>query len=194
MDDRYDSTMAAQGIFRDVMNAFSHPFKVYNIKDAAGNNPLTQGEHVLVKELCSIFLDNTVSFYVHEDARLAEEIRELTYARPTGLPEAGFVILLHSESFDQWGSISPGSLFAPHEGATVLAVVPAIAGQVKIVAEGPGIDGAQAFLIDPALAQCISRTAQLDIEYPKGYEMLFLTGQGDLCAVPRHVKARKEGL
>lgn len=143
-----------------------------------------------IKAICGVFLDNTVSFYVHGDDRLAAEIRESTYARPSGLEDADFVVVRDAAGFGLWDRVRQGSLVNPHRGATVIVGVPRIAGDAEIAAEGPGIDGQQLFRVDRRIGACVRQAAELGMEYPKGFELVFASGQGEICAVPRHIKTR----
>jgi len=187
----FDSTLTAQVTFKKVMDAFAHPFKVYNINDSAENNPLIQGEYAPIQELCRVFLDNTVTFYVHADEHLAAGIKELTYARLTRLEDASFVVIKDNDKFGLWDMVCQGSLTDPHKGATVIVAVPQITGDIGITAEGPGINGCQRFGVDGSVAECVYRAAELNMEYPKGFEFIFVSRQGDICAVPRHIHCRK---
>jgi alpha-D-ribose 1-methylphosphonate 5-triphosphate synthase subunit PhnH len=189
----FDDPLVTQRIFRNIMDAFSHPLNVYNINGDAENSSLgAWGENAAIKALCGVFLDGGASFYVHGDAMLAGEIKEMTYAKLSAIEEANFVILKDTERLDLLAKIYPGSLVSPHKGATAIVGVPRIGGGASIIAEGPGIDGKMHCRVYPGIAECLSKVTGMDIEYPKGFELIFVTRQGDICAVPRHVKVRAE--
>lgn len=190
----YDSDLKAQRIFRELMNAFAHPFRVHSIKSEVETGPSIHGENSVITELCQVFLDNSVSFCVCGDENLAAGIREMTYAKPAEIDKADFIVIKNPGKFESWDKIYPGTLFSPHKGATVVVDVPSIAGDVKIMAEGPGINGRISYFVDSGIAECLFRAAELDIEYPMGFELIFVTGQGDIIAVPRHVKVYGEVL
>jgi alpha-D-ribose 1-methylphosphonate 5-triphosphate synthase subunit PhnH len=73
----------------------------------------------------------------------------------------------------------------------VIFNVPDIYGDADIIAEGPGINGEMHCRVCKGIVECLSRIDELNIEYPKGFEVMFVTGRGDICAVPRHVKVRR---
>lgn len=179
-----DGVLISQRIFRTVMDAFAHPFRIYNINE---NNASKKTEAV-IKELCFVFLDNAVSFYVHGDLKLTEEIREMTYAKAAGIEKADFVIVKNIRDFNSFDSLCQGSLVNPHKGATVIFDAPHIGGEEKIIAEGPGINGKLACFVDKNIADCLCEVKKLDIEYPKGIEIIFASPKGDILAVPRHMK------
>jgi len=196
--DFFDGTLAAQRIFKAVMNAFAHPMQKYSIAEHMGGNPMTKGDDAVIKDLCCTFLDNTVSYYVHDKdtsgvEKLGADIRDLTYARPAQLEDAGFVIVQDMDSFAQWDVVYRGTLVDPHKGATVIVGTTQLDGGVAVTAVGPGINGATTLLIDSGIAACLRKVAQLDIELPMGFDLLFVTQQGDLFAVPRYVSVHGEG-
>ena len=188
-----DSTINTQRFFRNVMSAFSRPCRVYSMKDGDAGQALSQTKDAVIKELCNIFLDSSVSFYIHDDPELAGAIRESTYAKTADIEAADFVLLDGARDEDLLDRVYPGSLLSPHKGATVIAAVPQIEGAVKVEAEGPGINGKASCLVDASIARCLRKVAAMDREYPKGFELLFVTPQGDLFAVPRHVVTCEEG-
>ncbi len=179
----FDDALATQTIFREVMNAFAHPLRVHNIGNAE-DSPLA--------ELCGVFLDNTVSFYVHGDDPLAAYIRKTTYSRSCALKDADFVIIPNAKSFDEWDKLRCGTLLDPHKGATVIIAVPQIMGDEKISSQGPGIDGKRAFGVHESIIDCAEKAAALEIEYPMGFELLFVAQSGDICALPRRIKVERE--
>ena len=186
------NALDTQRVFRHIMNSFSHPFRVCNIFDGAKNGP-PEGDNSAIVSLCGVFLDNTVSLYVHGAPGLAAEIREATYAKAAAVEDADYIILGDTRSFDHLEKVNAGSLVSPHKGATLIVIAPKLGGSEKIMAEGPGINGRAAFFADPAIAELLYRADALNIEYPKGFEFLFITLQGDICAVPRHIKIHREG-
>ena len=187
-----DSTINTQHFFRNVMRAFSRPCQAHSMRDGAAGQALPQAKDATLKELCNIFLDSSVSFYVHGDPELAGAIREATYAKTADIEAADFVLLDGARDYALLDRVYPGSLVSPHKGATVFAAVPQIDGAVKIEAEGPGINGRASCLVDASIARCLRQVAAMDKEYPKGFELLFATPQGDLFAVPRHVRTYEE--
>jgi len=187
-----DNALDTQRIFRHIMNSFSHPFRIYNIFDGAEIGP-PDGDSAAIIGLCGVFLDNTVSLYVHGAPGLAAEIGEATYVKAAAIEDADYIIMDDARGFDQLEKVNAGSLVNPHKGATLIVITPTLGGTEKFMAEGPGIKGRAPFSADPAIAELLYRADALNIEYPKGFEIIFLTLQGDICAVPRHIKIHREG-
>jgi len=179
-EDNYNEVFKSQRIFKDLVEAFSHPFKVCNID--SGN---------AVSELCFVLLDNEVSFYVDEDTMLSSEIKEMTYAKAKDIELADFIIVTNPQSFDSFDKIKQGTLAGPNEGATVIVRVPQIEGDEKITAEGPGIDGSFSCGVHTNIIDFLDKANREDIEYPKGFEIIFVTQEADIIAVPRRVKVRR---
>jgi alpha-D-ribose 1-methylphosphonate 5-triphosphate synthase subunit PhnH len=190
MSDAYE-VIDAQRMFKSIVNAFSRPFKIYNIKNNSEPAPPNE-DNATIKALCFVFLDNTVSFHVHDDKAFAGDIREMTYSNNADIEKANFVIIKDISAFNVFEKISQGTLLDPHKGATVIIAVPKINGETRITAEGPGINGKMTCLVDQSIVDCLNKIAELDIEYPKGFELIFATPQGDILAVPRRVKIFKE--
>jgi len=179
--DNYNEVFRSQRIFKDLIDAFSHPFKVCNIDSGSA-----------VKELCFVLLDNEVSFYVDEETALSSEIKEMTYAKAKDIELADFIIVTNPQNFDAFDKIKQGTLANPNEGATVIVSVPQIEGDEKITAEGPGIDGSLSCGIHKSIIDFLDKANREDIEYPKGFEIVFVTQDADIIAVPRRVKVRRD--
>lgn len=179
--DNYNEVFRSQRIFKNLIDVFSHPFRVCNIES---DSP--------VKELCFVLLDSEVSFYVDDDgSALSSEIKEMTYAKAKGIELADFIIVTDPKKFEMFDKIKQGTLANPHESATVVVYIPEIKGDEKIAAEGPGIDGSLSCDVNKDIIDFIDRANREDIEYPKGFEIIFVTQSADIIAVPRRVKVRR---
>ena len=188
-----DGVLTAQRVFRSIMDAFSHPLQSYFIDVNPKNNPLINGRDTVIKLISLVFFDNNVSFYAHGDDALAGEIRELSLAEHTDIESANYVIIKNPEDFNLFNKIRIGTLADPHKGATVIAIMPEIRGNIPVCAEGPGIKGKQVFHLNGRAADFLKQTAALDTEYPQGFETIFATGSGEISAVPRRVKITGAG-
>ena len=183
-NDNYSKVFRSQRIFRSLIDAFSHPFRVCSIEDSADT----------VKELCSVLLDNEVSFYVDDDCALASEIKEMTYAKVKDIDLADYIIITDPHKFDMFDKIRQGTLANPHEGATVIISMPRLKGNEEIVATGPGIDGELLCCVDERISYFLDKAKQLNIEYPKGFEMLFAAPGGEMLAAPRRAKISRRNI
>jgi len=189
----FDGVFTAQRVFREVMDAFSHPLRTYKIEIDAVKNTLINGRDTIIKMLAFVFFDNTVSFYIHDNDALSDEISELTLAERSDIESADYVVIKNPETFDFVDKIRTGTLVDPHKGATVIIIVPEIGGKTLIHGEGPGIKNKRALLINEHAADFLFKTASLNIEYPRGFEIIFATGRGEIAAVPRRVKITGAG-
>jgi alpha-D-ribose 1-methylphosphonate 5-triphosphate synthase subunit PhnH len=174
----YKEAFRAQKIFRDLLDAFSRPFRVVDIESSDD----------AVKELCFVLLDSEVSFYVDEGAELMSDIKEMTYAKTKDIESADFVILTKPHKFEMFDKIKRGTLSNPHKGATVIAIVNQIYGEEMLTAQGPGIKGKYSCCVDKSIVEFLDKAAKFETEYPKGFELLFTTHAGEMLAVPRRVK------
>jgi alpha-D-ribose 1-methylphosphonate 5-triphosphate synthase subunit PhnH len=180
----YDGAIIAQEAFRAVMNAMARPFRAERLPERA----LGGGEGAAVKLLAFTLADNAVSLYVHGDDALAAEIREATRARPAGAGDADFVILHGAGGRGMLSNVNRGSLSDPQKGATVIICVPELSGAARIMARGPGIDGSLVFGASDIVAGYLREASELGVEYPMGFEMLFVTPRGEVLAAPRRVR------
>ena len=182
----YNDVFYTQKLFRLVMNAFAHPLTEYALESG-----YCCGK-AFIMDVCRVFFDRSVTLYSHEDSDFAAEAAEATYAKPAKLEDADFVVLADAGGFNLWNKVNQGSLADPHKGATVIAAVPGIAGGIRIGAEGPGLVGRTVFRVSASVADCLNRAAAAEAEYPKGFEIIFVSRQGSICAAPRHIKIFRE--
>ncbi|MDR2615106.1 MAG: phosphonate C-P lyase system protein PhnH [Oscillospiraceae bacterium] len=179
----YNNALLAQQAFKAVMNAFARPFRVYRLPEGLSE----LGESPALKLLAFTLTDNTVTLYVHDGAAEAE-LRELTSAGRAELELADFVILRGSDGYGLLSRVRRGDLIDPQKGATVIIYLPRLEGAVSIRAAGPGIDGEMIFAASECVSSYLRESSELDIEYPAGFEMLFVTPRGELLAAPRRVR------
>jgi alpha-D-ribose 1-methylphosphonate 5-triphosphate synthase subunit PhnH len=158
---------------------------------SGGIGESTSGSNSVIMALCSVFMDNTVSFFT-DDAKLASEIREMTYAENGALEKADFVILRNADSIELIENVYRGSLVDPHQGATVIIEVSDFRGETRVIAEGPGIEGRLFCELSRFVANALDRKADLNMEYPSGFEMIFVNADGEIIAVPRRIKTVSE--
>jgi len=188
-----DGVFTAQRVFRVIMDAFSHPFQPYFINVDSMDNSSINGRDTIIKLISLVFFDNTVSFYAHEDDELAGEIKERSLAKRTEIEPANYIIINDPKNFRLFDKIGRGTLTDPHKGATVIVAAPEIRGDSPVSAEGPGIKGKQVFHLNECVVGFLKKTADLNIEYPQGFEIIFVTGNGEISAVPRRVKISDVG-
>ena len=189
----YNDILSLQQVFKNIMDAFSRPLKPYSIQSVSDNGPHVYEDGVAIRDICCVFLDSTVSYYVHGDDKLSADIMEITYSNPAEIEKADFVIIKKVDGSIPWEKIKPGTLVNPHKGATVIVEIPQIHGDEIIVARGPGIDGQATCHVSPDIARCLIETSKLNIEYPMGYELIFVTPSGEVCAAGRRINISREG-
>lgn len=181
----FDTVFDAQKVFRLVLEAISHPAEVVNIKESAdklfGNCPQFLA-------LAMTLLDNETSFSVYGDDSLYDDIASLTLARREKPESADFIFVYDpSKTRNAIESAKCGTLSDPHKSATV--VIRNGGGSVcSMRLAGPGIETSVEILASPTVKAALSCRDEQDYEYPQGIDLIFISENGELIAVPRLVK------
>jgi len=140
--------------------------KVYRLILEAMSHPgrvVDMGEYTVLS-VARTLLDNEVSFIVLGSPEFADEIASLTLAKQEPLESADYIFICDpGEMQTAIQSAKCGTLADPHKSATV-------------VIQGSGLEKEATAL----------RDAQ-NYEYPQGIDLLFISGAGELFAVPRLV-------
>lgn len=178
----FDEVFDSQRAFRLILDAMANPTRRVSLAACA------ERFHAGDKPLLAIgmtLLDNEVSFHAVGDEALEAELRSLTLARSASLEKADFVFVKTVGDVEATiPFVKYGTLRDPHLSATVV-VLDGGAGDHPMQLHGPGIDGVATFSAsDAAYAALCARDRQC-YEYPQGIDLIFITGDGELYAIPR---------
>ena len=184
----FDEVFDSQKVFRLILEAFSQPVRMVSIQEYASR---LYGEHSSMLALAVVLLDNEVSFNTGENRQLSDEIVSLTHAKRTLAEEADFVLVCNAEDIETViGNVKSGTLVDPHKSATIVIrdVQEPTTTLHKLTFSGPGINGAvTTWVTQTVLDTIVQRDAQY-FEYPQGIDLLFVTDEGGLLAIPRLVQ------
>ena len=181
----FDIVFDSQKVFRLVLEAVSNPLRVVNIQESAdrlfGNCP----EFLAV---AMTLLDNETGFSVAGNDSLSDEIASLTLARKEKPGSADFIFVHDPDALEAViGTAKCGTLSDPHRSAT--AVIRNGGGPVcSLMFSGPGIEGHAEIKADRIVKDAVACRDLQGYEYPQGIDLIFVSGAGDLFAVPRLVK------
>ncbi len=180
----FDEVFDSQSVFRLVLEAMSNPSRVVSVK--AYSDKL-YGEHPAMLALGLTLLDNEVSFHSCENHALSDEIVSLTLARRAGLALADFVFVCSSADLPEvLKNVKCGTLSDPHKSVTV--VIQDDGSPIcEMLLYGPGIDGRIAVMVSETVKTALQLREEQCYEYPQGIDLLFVTGSGELFALPRLV-------
>lgn len=188
----------AQATFRVLLNALSHPGTVYSLGPVIQSQGLNlSGPHGLAI-IASAFLDDQVSYAVCGSGKDHWErtIARATAATPqSDMGDAAWVFFLPGLSDSDMAiarrRVPCGTLEAPHEGATLVFAVEAISEYpgvpdcLQIRLRGPGIQNLQQLSITGWNHEWIAVRRELNLESPRGIDIVLVDEQGQIAALPR---------
>ena len=182
----FDTVYDSQKVFRLVLEAMSNPARVVNIKEYADK---LFGSYPVFLALAMTLLDNEVSFSTCENQSLTDEIASVTLAKREKTEAADFVFVREPNDIKTIiENVKCGTPADPHKSATV--IIGNDGGAVRQLAlSGPGVDGNIAVQASQTVKDAIILRDAQNYEYPQGIDLIFVSGTGELSAVPRLVKA-----
>jgi len=181
----YDS----QKVYRLILEAMSNPGHIVNIQEYADK---LYGGYPAFLAVAMTLLDNEVSFHVCGNRPLADEIESLTLASNVNIEEADYIFAGNSSVIEcAIENAKCGALADPHKSATVIIQNNGISA-LCLTLSGPGIDGQAEVMVTQTVKDAIAMRDAQNYEYPQGIDLLFISGAGELFAIPRLV-AEREG-
>jgi alpha-D-ribose 1-methylphosphonate 5-triphosphate synthase subunit PhnH len=178
----FDTVYDSQKVFRLILEAMSNPARAVNISRYAGK--LCGGQPVFLAVAMTL-LDNEVSFNTCGDDSLAEEITLLTLSKTEPIESADYIFACFPGKIKNLiENAKCGTLADPHKSATL--IVRDGGGPVcRIKLSGPGIDGHITAEVTRTVEYAIALRDAQNYEYPQGVDMLFVSNEGRLFAIPR---------
>lgn len=182
---------ASQGVFRAVLDAMAHPGEILRIP-AVGMAAGTDTPAALLPVLALADLSTPVCVLA-ADSRWAGLVTAATGAAIRPLEEAGLVAALDVPGPRQLRGLRTGSAAAPELGAQVFIAVSGLGESAALRLSGPGIAGERALSADGLPDGFWAARAGLIRDFPAGVDLVFLTPDGRLAAVPRSTTVIEEG-
>ncbi|TAJ81749.1 phosphonate C-P lyase system protein PhnH [Reyranella sp.] len=181
-----DPSHDAQQLFREVLDAFSHPGRIVTLADAP------QGPGMISPAATAYLLtlaDRDTPLWLAPSFNTPEVRDYLRFHTGTPIIEdraaATFAVLSHDDA-DPFEGFASGTDTYPDRSATLLIEVPALGTGPVRTGRGPGIKGetqlAIAGLDDWFWRQCATNHAL----FPCGVDLIFTTGS-QLLALPRSI-------
>lgn len=178
-----------QHAYRRIVSAHSFPGTVVDLSHEASLIDIETDFPRPLILLAMMLLDAEVTFFLESAGAQSDAamISQLTYSRMSPVTEAGYLFLSRSGSArisELVGSARNGSLESPHLGATIALEVSDLAsGSAGLVLHGPGI--AESTTLSVPETDWIEARADQNAEYPLGIDMLLVTPDGKMVALPR---------
>jgi len=178
----FDMVFDSQKVFRLVLDAISSPGKVVDIKETADK---LFGRNRVLLTLAVTLLDNEVSFNACDNDSLTEDITSLTLAGWERVEAADFIFINDPDHMEYViKNAKYGTLADPHKSATII-VQNDNEPVDRMILSGPGIDGQIEVSVSNTVKNAVLIRDAQNYEYPQGIDFLFISGAGELFAIPR---------
>ena len=178
----FDTVFDSQKVFRLILEAVSNPTRVVNIRESADKLFGSCPEFLTV---AMTLLDNETSFTVTGMDSLTDEIVSLTLARREETESADFLFVCDPRGLKAViENAKCGTLSDPHKSATVV-IRNNGESNCRLKLSGPGIDGFKEVLASRVTQDAIIFRDAQQYEYPQGIELIFISSNGELFAIPR---------
>ena len=165
--------------FRVLLQAMSHPGRVYPLPDFPQDWPTAVG-------FLGSVMDNEVGFAVIGDLELEKSIGAYTGSRRVAPEDADYLVIGNGFGSEKLTQVKRGSLEYPDTGATILYLVEEVReGNGDIVLSGPGVDGTASLQIKGLPIAELHRLRQVNSEFPLGVDAVFLDEHKRIACIPR---------
>lgn len=180
-----DPVRDAQGVFRAVLDALSHPGvaqKLTGMSDGVGalkgelaSTLLTLGDHDTAIWLSPVLDTEAVKVFVgfHSGAQVVSDVAKAVFA---------FVAL--GDALPALATCNLGTQEYPDRSTTIIAEVPALSGGPVLVLRGPGIRDTQEFSPVGLPGDFIAQWGENREIFPRGVDLLLVAG-GQVVGLPR---------
>lgn len=187
----HSSVYPTQKVFRVLVDAMSHPGRVYRMPKPQKIDPWETSLLAIVYTL----LDHEVSFaFIGQKITIAEQIYAATKARQVAIEEADYIIVEGNRSDGQILSAKCGVGAYPEQGATIIYVIDQethngnSAGLNEIILNGPGIKDQTSPQLAGLSVEEFQHIRDLNTEYPLGVDCVFLGEDNQVMCIPRSTK------
>lgn len=181
----FDQVYDSQKLFRLLLEAMSNPTRRVNIKEFAEK---MYGENAEFLALAMTLLDNEVTFSTCENQEISDEIVSLTLSNREQSDLADFIFVSDSSLLSEViETAKAGTLKDPQKSATII-VKDDGSEVVSLHLSGPGIKESVRFLTSGLVEKAIEIRDNNYFEYPQGLDLIFVTNDSELFAIPRLTK------
>lgn len=187
------NNLLLQKTFRTLLQAMSHPGRVYSLSLESGvwsQEPEFSGLILVLQTL----LDHEVSFNVfgHQREELEYKVMRATGSKTANIEDADFIIIPSGDSGGAILHVKRGTLEYPDTGATVFYFIHSLSardnGGLRITLKGPGINGEISTFIGGIKKDEFYYLKEINSEYPLGVESIFIDTAKRIMCIPRSTK------
>lgn len=181
----FDPVYDSQKMFRLLLEAMSNPTRKVNIKEFTDK---MYGENAEFLALAMTLLDNEVTFSTCGNEEISDQIISLTLSNREQTDLADFIFVSDTTVLKKvMETAKAGTLKDPQRSATII-VKDNGTELVSLNLSGPGINGSIHFLTSALVEKTIDIRDNNYFEYPQGVDLIFVTGNNELFAIPRLTK------
>lgn len=184
------TTDQAQRLFRVYLSAMSEPGTVYRL-DLPGVSPVAAPLLTLADLMSPVAALETST--PDDTDGLAREIARVTGAELVEPGRARFALALSEPAADSLRSVYTATAENPHAACVVIQRVEKLDAGTELTLRGPGIDGARMLRIDGLSNQFFETRNEMCADFPAGLDLVFVTDDGEVAAVPRSTTLTVEG-
>ena len=180
----FDMVFDSQKVYRLILEAMSSPARIVQINEYADK---LYGDYPALLAVAMTLLDNEVSFHVCGNQPFADEIASLTLAKKADIENADFIFTNNPNVIEcAIENAKYGTLADPHKSATVIIQNDGKP-NCRLTLSGPGINGQIEVAATQVVKDAVAMRDAQQYEYPQGIDLLFISGAGELFAIPRLV-------
>lgn len=188
-----DETFITQKTFRVLLQAMSHPGRVYSLSLESrvwSQEPELSG---LISVLQTL-LDHEVSFNVfgHQREELEYKVIRATGSKTANMEDADFIIIPSGNSEGVILHVKRGTLEYPDTGATVIYSIHSLSardnGGLRITLKGPGINGEISPFISGVGKKEFDYLKEINSEYPLGVDSILIDTENRIMCIPRSTR------
>lgn len=184
----FDQVFDSQKLYRILLDAFANPGREISIRQFADK---MYGTHPDFLAVAMTLLDNEVSFYTCGEKELAEQITSLTLSREETVEEADFLFVPDVKQLaDLMEKVKCGTLKDPQKSATLFLRADGTERKYFRLM-GPGVPTEDCKWLPAAAEYALKIRAQQEYEYPQGVDLVLITEDGLLSALPRLVSMKE---
>lgn len=187
----FDIMHDAQAVFRKLLQVFANPCTTEQLTVEAEK---FTGRHKALLAIGSTLMDNEVAFYVEKDTELCRALKTYTLAENAPYQQADYIFLTGALNYENvrnlFADAKQGTLEDPQQSATFIIWCDAFVGNEQMECSGPGIDGTKNLAVSEYVKSICILRQEMQQEYPCGIDLLFVSSDNDIMALPRLCRVR----
>lgn len=186
-----DPVIAAQGVFRAVMDAMARPGTIHRPDMVARPPaPLSPSAGAVALTLCDadtpVWLDPSLAAAADVVAWLGFHCGTPIARTPA---EAHFALVSHPGELIALENFAQGSQEYPDRSATLVFQLESLDGGHRLALQGPGIDGEARLAPHPLPRHFVEQWKQNRARFPRGVDLI-LAAPGAIACLPRTTRVR----